>query len=336
MTITISNRLLESSTAALEYRAAVPMVSIVVPVYQSARILPRLVEEVQAAVALRYSIDTFEIVLVCDASPDDSWSVIQALSEQYRFVRGIHLRTNTGQHNATMVGLHYARGRRIVIMDDDLQHPPTAIPSLLDALDQGFDVCYTRYDHRQHAVWKKVGSKVNDLAAAALLQKPKGLYLSSFKAMDAAVAREVIKYDGPYAYVDGLILDVTQHITSVPIDHQPRADGVGNYDLRRSLSLWLKMATSFSVFPLRLLAVGGAVLALCSVIMVGYIVVAKILDPTIPAGWTSLIATILLVGGLQMIGLGLLGEYLGRVYLKLNHKPQFVIRETTFPEQPEG
>lgn len=304
--------------------------SIVVPVYRSADILPRLVEEVRVALTPLTRPDAFELLLVCDASPDNSWSVVQSLSTRYPFVRGIHLRINSGQHNATMAGLRHARGRRVVIMDDDLQHPPSAIPLLISELDRGFDVCYTRYRHRRHALWKIVGSKINDWAASLLLKKPKGLYLSSFKAMDAAIAREVVKYDGPYAYVDGLILDVTRRITSVEIDHHARAAGEGNYDLRRSLSLWLKMATSFSVFPLRLLSIGGTVLAVFSAVMLVFVVIAKLLDPTLPAGWTSLMATILLVAGLQMIGLGLIGEYLGRVYLKINHKPQYVIRETTF------
>jgi glycosyltransferase involved in cell wall biosynthesis len=324
---------LSTHTPAYGLDHGAPELSIVVPVYRSATILPRLVEHIEAALSPHYTAHAFELLLVCDASPDESWQVIQQLSSAYRFVRGINLRMNAGQHNATMVGLRYARGRRIVVMDDDLQHPPSAIPSLLAALDRGFDVCYTRYEHRQHSLWKKLGSKINDIAARVLLKKPRGLYLSSFKAMSAAVAREVVKYDGPYAYVDGLILDVTRHITSVPVEHQARAEGKGNYDIRRSLSLWLKMATSFSVFPLRLLSAGGAILAVFSLVMVVYIITMKLLDPEIPAGWTSLIATILLVGGLQMIGLGLIGEYLGRVYLKLNHKPQYVIRETTFTEE---
>jgi undecaprenyl-phosphate 4-deoxy-4-formamido-L-arabinose transferase len=307
-----------------------PAVSIVVPVYRSAEILPRLVTETQAAIASSGLRDDFEIVLVCDASPDDSWRVIEQLAAKHPYVRGVHLRKNAGQHNATMAGLRNARGRRIVVMDDDLQHPPSAIPLLLAELDRGFDVCYTRYRHRQHALWKKAGSAINDLAATLLLKKPRGLYLSSFKAMDAAVAREVVAYDGPYAYVDGLILDVTRRIASIDIDHRERAVGAGNYNLTRSISLWLKMATSFSVFPLRLLSIGGSILALFSLFMMGYVIVAKLLDPSVPAGWSSLMATILLVAGLQLIGLGLIGEYLGRAYLKLNRKPQYVIRETTF------
>jgi undecaprenyl-phosphate 4-deoxy-4-formamido-L-arabinose transferase len=306
-----------------------PDLSIVVPVYRSEAILPKLVAATSDALGGAGYAGRFELLLVCDASPDDSWRVIEELARDQGFVRGVLLRKNAGQHNATMAGLARARGRQVVIMDDDLQHPPGAIPAMLAQLDRGYDVCYTRYRNRRHPLWKKVGSRVNDLAATLLLNKPKGLYLSSFKALDAAVAREIVKYDGPYAYIDGLILDITRHITAVDIEHASRVAGTGNYNLRRSLSLWLKMATSFSVYPLRIMAVGGALLAAFSLLMMLYIIGLKLVDPSVPAGWTSLIATILFVGGMQMIGLGLIGEYLGRAYLKLNRKPQYVVRATT-------
>lgn len=307
-----------------------PAVSVVVPVYRSAEILPRLVERITAALGDGATGGTFEIVLVCDASPDASWDVIQELARKNSSVRGICLRRNAGQHNATMAGLHYASGSFIVIIDDDLQHPPEAIARMVAELERGFDVCYTRYIHRQHATWKRLGSWINDVCAGLLLDKPRGLYLSSFKALRREIAAEIVKYDGPYAYVDGLILDVTQSISAIDVEHQKRAVGRGNYTLRRSLSLWLKMATSFSVFPLRVMSLLGAVVGVLSVCLIVYVVIAKLLNPTISAGWASLVATILLVGGLQLIGMGLLGEYLGRAYLKLNRKPQFVVRDLTW------
>ena len=306
-----------------------PALSVVVPVYRSEEILPRLVDATGHALAHAGYGGRFELLLVCDASPDDSWNVIVRLARENGFVKGILLRKNAGQHNATMAGLARARGRQVVVMDDDLQHPPDAIPALLAEIDRGYDVCYTRYRNRRHPLWKKLGSKVNDLVATALLGKPKGLYLSSFKAMDGAVAREMVKYDGPYAYLDGLILDITRHITSVEIDHASRASGAGNYNLRKSISLWLKMATSFSVYPLRIMSVGGLVLAILSLAIMVYVIAVKLIDPSVPAGWTSLIAAILFVGGVQLIGLGLIGEYLGRAYLKLNRKPQYIVRGTT-------
>lgn len=308
----------------------------VVPVYRSAEILPALVGRIAAALGGTGSAGNFEIVLVCDASPDRSWDVIESLSRDHAFVRGIRLRRNAGQHNATMAGLHFASGRSIVIIDDDLQHPPEAIPRMLAELDRGFDVCYTRYLHRQHALWKQVGSRLTDICASLLLGKPRGLYLSSFKAIRREIAIEIIKYDGPYAYVDGLILDVTRSISAIDIEHQPRAAGKGNYNLGRSVSLWLKLATSFSVIPLRMMSLLGALIGLLSFCMIVYVIVAKLRDPTISAGWASLVATILFVGGVQLVGIGLLGEYLGRAYLKLNRKPQFVVGSDTRAIRDDG
>lgn len=308
-------------------------ISIVVPVYRSATILPLLVESILDEMRNILLEDRFELILVNDASPDNSWAVIQELSRRFSFIKGISLRRNFGQHNATMAGLNNAQGEIVVIMDDDLQHPPQAIAKMLQAIEDGYDVCYTRYINRQHALWKKLGSKFNDFAASRLLGKPKGLYLSSFKAMRRSIVQEVIKYDGPYAYVDGLILDVTHSITSVDIAHQARQQGEGNYNLSRSISLWLKMATSFSILPLRLASFAGLSIAGLSGILILFVVIQKLLHPELPAGWTSLIAVILFIGGIQTFFMGLIGEYLGRTYLKLNRKPQFVIANRTWENE---
>ncbi|MBI3481172.1 MAG: glycosyltransferase family 2 protein [Nitrosomonadales bacterium] len=305
--------------------------SIVVPVYRSAQILPKLVEQIQAEMLKEGLIDKFELLLVNDASPDNSWQVIRSLAQQHGFIKGISLRRNFGQHNTIMAGLHYVSGDFIVLMDDDLQHPPHAIGDMVRALRAGYDVCYTNYLNRQHAAWKKLGSQFNDWVATRLLGKPKGLYLSSFKGLRKEIAQEIIQYDGPYAYVDGLILDVTRSITTINIEHQERQDGEGNYNLRRSVSLWMKMATSFSVLPLRLATYTGFALAAISSILIVVVLVQKFLHPDITAGWASLIATILFIGGIQTLCIGVMGEYLGRTYLKLNRKPQFVVGGTTWP-----
>ncbi len=302
-------------------------VSIVVPVYRSEAILPHLVEQVLDVMRAAHLQDRFELVLVNDCSPDGSWRVIRELAAQHAFVKGISLARNFGQHNATMAGLNRASGEIVVIMDDDLQHPPRSIVDLVDAIRGGRDVCYTRYVHRQHASWKKWGSWFNDRIASFLLKKPKGLYLSSYKAMHGRIAAEIVKYDGPYAYVDGLILDVTRDIAVVPIEHQARLSGEGNYNLRRSISLWLKMATSFSIVPLRVASLAGLLLAAISVFSMIFIVVGKYLHPEVQTGWTSLMTIVLFMGSLQLLCLGLLGEYLGRAYLKINRKPQFSIKE---------
>jgi polyisoprenyl-phosphate glycosyltransferase len=308
--------------------------SIVIPVYRSAPILPPLVERIEQLLAECGLAQAAELILVNDASPDDSWQVIRALAKAHPFVRGINLRRNFGQHNATMAGLNYSSGAIVVIMDDDFQHPPQEIINLIRAIESGADVCYTRYKGRQHALWKIAGSRFNNWVAKLLLDKPKDLYLSSFKAMRREVVLEAIKYQGPYAYIDGLILDITRSIQVIDIEHQARLEGKGNYNLRRSISLWLRMATSFSVFPLRVATVAGFSLALLSTVMILAVIVQKLLNPQMAAGWASLIATILFVGGVQTFCVGMVGEYLGRTYLNINRKPQFVVRETTWVDQP--
>jgi len=304
--------------------------SIVVPVYRSAQILPMLVDQIHGEMKDGGWEERFELLLINDASPDNSWQVIRELAQSHSFVKGVSLRRNFGQHNAIMAGLNHVSGELIILMDDDLQHPPQAIGDMVRAIDDGYDVCYTNYLNRQHAGWKKLGSKFNDMVATRLLGKPKGLYLSSFKALRAEIAQEVIRYDGPYAYVDGLILDSTRSITTIDIEHQARPDGVGNYNMRRSISLWLKMATSFSVFPLRLATYAGFALAALSLVMILFVIVQKFLHPEFPRGWASLIATVLFIGGVQTFCIGVMGEYLGRTYLKLNRKPQFVVGQKTW------
>ncbi|HET8732602.1 MAG TPA: glycosyltransferase family 2 protein [Anaeromyxobacteraceae bacterium] len=304
--------------------------SIVVPVYRSAGTLPGLAERVRKEMLRIGLVDDFELILVNDASPDESWAVIRGLSRDLPFVRGIHLRLNSGQHNALMAGLHFVRGRSVVLMDDDLQHPPEAIGDLLRELGEEVDVCYARYDHRADSRLKRLGSWFNDAVATWLLGKPRGLYLSSFKALKREIVAEVVKYDGPFVYLDGLILGVTHAIGTAPVHHHARAAGTTNYSLSRLVSLWLRMATTFSVRPLRVATVAGLAISAASLGMILVILVEKLLRPDLPRGWASLIATTLFMGGVQMFSIGVIGEYLGRTYLKLNGKPQFVVRATTW------
>ncbi len=303
--------------------------SIVIPVYRSQKILGNLLVEIDKVAKHLGLSKEFELILVNDGSPDQSWSVIKELSERYDFLTGVCLMRNFGQHNATMAGLNQAKGDVVVIMDDDLQHPPAEIPRLIEAINGGADVCYVNYLGRKHAAWKKLGSNFNNWVATMLLKKPKDLYLSSFKAIRKEIVREMIKYNGPFTYLDGLILDLTRNISTIDIMHNERFEGEGNYNLKNSLALWLKMATSFSIVPLRLAAISGCVIAMLSGILIFAAVVRKVLYPEIQSGWASLMSITLFLGGAQLGSIGLLGEYLGRAYLVLNRSPQYAIREMT-------
>lgn len=304
-------------------------VSIVIPVYGSELVLPNLVSQIHAALINEASVrDNYEIIFVCDRSPDNSWRVIKSLSADHPQVNGILLRMNAGQHNALMAGFAKANGKIIVTMDDDLQHSPADIPKLLQEIERGHDVAYARFKNRHHALWKIAGSSLNNLVAGYLMHKPRDLYLSPFRAMKAAIRDDIMRYHGPYVYVDGLILAVTRNIGSVDVEHHDRYAGDSGYSLRKSISLWLKMATSFSIVPLRLTSLLGIFFSGVGFLLAILLIVQKFTLNLMPIGWSSLIVTILIIGGLQLLALGMLGEYLGRVLLTINSRPQYVIDET--------
>ncbi|WP_338846369.1 glycosyltransferase family 2 protein [Massilia sp. W12] len=300
--------------------------SLVIPVYGSEKVLPELVARVRDTLDTLPDVrGSYEIVFVCDRSPDQSWQVIQRLSSEYNFVRGILLRMNAGQHNALMAGFAHARGRRIVTMDDDLQHAPSDIPKLLAELERGHDLVYARFGQRRHAGWKILGSKLNDSVASFLLNKPRDMYLSPFRAIRAEICRDILRYQGPYVYVDGLLLTATRNIGSIEVAHHERFAGDSGYSFKKSVSLWLKMATSFSIVPLRLTSLAGMLFAGLGFLLALLFIVQKFTINRMPDGWSSLMVTILILGGVQLLALGVLGEYLGRVLLTINAKPQYVI-----------
>ncbi len=301
-------------------------ISIVIPVYNSAKILPVLIERIRSNVDSIAS--SYEVILVDDQSSDNSWEVIQILGRNNSSIKGLHLRKNVGQHNAIMAGLNFCKGRTIVVMDDDLQHPPEEIPALYKKIVQGYDVCFGVFKFRHHPWWKKLGSAFNNFGTQILLKKPRGLYLSPFKAFSHEICSEIIRYKGQFTYLDGLILVTTSNITTVIVNHHSRYEGNSNYDLFKSISLWTKMLTSFSVIPLRfatffgfLVAVTGFSLAVISIGLKLFTTIA------IPVGWTSLITIVLIISGVQLLALGLIGEYLGRTYLSLNALSQYSVGE---------
>jgi undecaprenyl-phosphate 4-deoxy-4-formamido-L-arabinose transferase len=303
-----------------------PYISIVIPVYGSELVLEALTMQLDDVMGNQGW--TYEILYVCDRSPDDSWAVIQRLQQQFSTVSGILLRTNAGQHNAIMAGLNHARGKIIVTMDDDLQHSPSDIPSLIATVEAGHDLVYTRFRSRRHPVWKIAGSKINDLAARILIKKPANLYLSPFRAFRAEIRDELVKYTGPYVYIDGLLLSSTRNIASIDVDHHDRLAGSSLYGLKKSISLWLKMATSFSVAPLRVTSLVGLAVAFIGFVFAVFLIIERITSDRLPTGWASLIVTVLILGGIQLLALGIIGEYLGRVLLTINGRPQYIIGDT--------
>ncbi|WP_434027216.1 glycosyltransferase [[Pseudomonas] boreopolis] len=302
-------------------------VSVVIPVYGSATILPRLAARLESALDSSVGQGGYEVVLVHDHGPDNSWQVISDLAATRSWLRGLDLRRNAGQHNAIMAGLSVARGRFIVTMDDDLQHDPDDIPRILSAL-RSADLCYVQFESRQHALWKRAGSAFNDLVASRLLKKPRGLYLSPFRGFRAEIRDEASRYNGPFVYLDGLLLQSTDNIVTIQAQHHARSDGKSGYSLKKSISLWLQMATSFSIVPLRFVSLAGMAASLVAFLLAVVVFWQKLHTPQMAVGWPSLIITILFMGGLQLLALGAIGEYTGRILLNINNRPQYVIGRT--------
>lgn len=300
-------------------------VSVVVPVFNSETTLEPLVARLHAALAQRYEL---EIVLVNDGSEDASAEVCRRIAESHPWVRYVGLSRNFGEHNAVMAGLRYATGDCAVVVDDDFQNPPESVAALVEKLREGYDVVFSSYASKHHSAFRNLGSWLNNAAASVLLHKDFHLYLSSFKAINRFVIDELRRYEGPYPYVDGLILRVTRNVATQPVEHHPRAEGRSNYTLRRLFRLWLNMFTSFSILPLRVASLAGLLFALTGLVMAVMFVLERLENPDLPAGWASLAVIVLVVSGVQLFALGMIGEYLGRLFLKDNGTPMFVARET--------
>ena len=288
--------------------------SIVVPVYRSEDCVEPLYEAIHSA--LVKACITFELILVNDCSPDRSWEKIEALIARSSHVVGVNLRKNFGQDAAIMAGLRLATGKYIAVMDDDLQHDPDDIPRLFTEIHRGkFDLVYANFEQKKQAWWKNLGSWFNGKLAEIVIKKPKSVYLSPYKLMTAGAISQVLNYCGPYPYLDGILFQITSRISQIPAQHRVRFAGEGNYDLIRSIRVWARLIFGFSVFPLRLMGFIGFLIVMLSMITGLAVICERLYDSTTPMGWASQILVPLFLGGVQLIFLGLIGEYLGRMRL---------------------
>jgi undecaprenyl-phosphate 4-deoxy-4-formamido-L-arabinose transferase len=303
---------------------ATPALSFVIPLYNSAETIGAVVAAIEGLTVE----GGHEIVLVNDGSSDATAEVCRALLKTARVpVTYIEHARNFGEHNAVLTGWRHATGAHLVNLDDDGQNPPAeAVRMWQHAKAADLDVVFGHYAVKQHSWWRNFGSWVTNRMTDWALEKPKGFYLSSFRCVTALVAREVAVHTGPYPYIDGLILQVTQRIGSIEVRHEERKAGASGYTLRRLMRLWLSAWVNFSVLPLRVATVLGLVMALAGLVGFAWVVWLRITNEGPSFGWGSLMAALLVFSGTQLVLLGLIGEYIGRTFLTVNQRPQAVLR----------
>jgi undecaprenyl-phosphate 4-deoxy-4-formamido-L-arabinose transferase len=300
-------------------------ISIAIPVFNSENTIQILVQK------LIYELSDFEIeiILVNDCSTDNSEDkCIDIFQKNTNKVKFYSLSKNVGEHNTVMAALNNCSGDYVVIMDDDFQNPVYEVKNLIHFVtEKKFDVVYTYYKKKKHSIFRNLGSKFNDKIANIMLDKPKNLYLSSFKVINKFIVTEIIKYDLPFPYIDGLILRTTSNIGKLRVEHSERKDGKSQYNLIKLISLWLNMLTNFSILPLRFAIFLGFIFSIIGFLLAFAGILMKFLDPSVPLGYASQFVVITIFGGIQLIATGMVGEYIGRIFVSMNKKPQFSIKK---------
>ena len=310
-------------------------ISFVIPCYRSENTVGGVVDEIVTTVTGHGGYD-YEIILINDNSPDRVIDTIKKLSNENPRVKGLDLSRNFGQHSAIMAGFTYLTGDIVVCLDDDGQTPANEVFKLIDKLSD-FDLVFAEYKSKQHSGFRNFGSKVNDMMACWLLSKPKKLKIMSYFACRRYVVDEVLRYENPYPYMSGLLLRATKKVTNVEVNHRERAEGSSGYSLKKLLLLWINGFTSFSVKPLRFATFLGFITAAVGFLFGIYVIIHKIVVPESLLGWSSTMAVLLFLGGMIMLMLGMVGEYVGRIYLSINRSPQFVIRDKIgFEDEKHG
>jgi len=301
--------------------------SFIIPCYGSEKSIPGVIGEIYDVMAQRKEYD-FEIIAVNDKSPDNVYSVLKELTKHYDKLTVVDLSKNMGKHSAVMAGMSVSRGEFIVNLDDDGQCPMDRLWELYDACGEEYDIVMAHYPEKKQSAFKNFGSSVNSAVSHWLLDKPKELYFSNFGIVRRYVVDELLKYDNPYPYLEGLILRITRRITTVEMEERERSDGKkGHFTLKKSIDLFMNGFTAFSVKPLRVATLMGFLCSLAGFLYGIYIVVNKLVHPDVPIGYSSMMAVMIFIGGIIMLILGMIGEYVGRIYICINKSPQYVIRE---------
>lgn len=302
------------------------LISFCIPCYKSSHTIIPVIEEINRIMEEREY--DYEIITVVDGSPDDVFDILKKYANEHKFLKVINFSKNFSQANARMATLRYAKGDYMVCLDDDGQCPMANLWELIEPLFNGKDVSIATYPKKKQSLFKNFGSAVNRLMIHTLMDVPKEFSMSNFFAMKRFVSEQILKYSNPYPYITGLIVQSTNNISYVVMDERERFEGTTGYTFTKLLSLWLNGFTAFSVKPLRISSLVGVICALCGFVFGIVTIIRKLCVPNISAGWSSTVSILLFIGGLIMLMLGMIGEYIGRIYISINNSPQYVIKET--------
>ena len=310
-------------------------ISFVIPCYHSAQTVGNVVRDIVDTVLVRSEFQ-YEIILVNDNPPDDTWRIICEMCRNNPNIHGICFTKNFGQHAALMAGYRKVTGDIVVSLDDDGQNPPQELFKMIDALNEKTDLVYAKDIQKKRSLFRNFGSKVNDWMVQWLLNKPKELYLASYYAAKRFIIDEMVKCENPFPYIDGLALRSTSEYINVDIVHKERAAGNSGYSIAKLLGLWMNGLTSFSVKPLRIATFSGFCISLIGLVLAIIIIIQKlILKDAVFAGWPSIMTVVLILNGAIMMMIGLVGEYVGRIYVTMNKSPQYVIKDEVNPIDTE-
>ena len=301
--------------------------SIVIPCYKSSKTIRKVVEMTMQEMD-RLDRREYEFVLVDDCSPDDgeTMAALMGLVRDYACVKVVELAKNAGQHNAVMAGLNEGSGDVFIAMDDDMQTHPSQLGKLLDEFDKGYDIVYGYYEHKEHSKFRNFGSYVNYMTVRILLKKPKDLKTSSFWVIRKFVRDYAVEYKSAYTHLQGLFLRTTRNISSVPIQHFKREVGTSNYTLKKLIKLWSNIL-GFSIVPLQMATYTGFFFSLIGILAAIGVIILKFVRPATYIGWPSMMATICFFSGLNLMFMGIIGEYVGRIFLGMSKNPQYVVRQ---------
>ncbi len=300
-------------------------ISFVIPCYGSEDTINFVVDGIDEV--MRDSGWEFEVILVNDCSPDNVWEKIRTLAENSKKIKAVSFSKNFGQHSALMAGYRLVSGDYIVTLDDDGQTPVSEVFKLINKAEEDYDVVYAYYPERKDNLFRKFGTWLNNQMSEKIIGKPKGIHFTSYFVMRRFICDELVRYRNPYPYIWGLVARTTKKIANVEISHQERNSGKSGYTLKKLISLWMNGFTAFSVVPLRIATLLGLGIAFLAFVFIVCIIIGKLLHPDMAAGYASTMSVILFIGGIIMILIGMLGEYIGRIYISINASPQYVIRD---------